>query len=125
MAFIPTAVLSGRSKSLSDPPLLEDFMIDSNTISFKNGDKYFMNHLDMEAWSEKIQYEFESISCVFIEDFEGDTLIIENNLFERNIGTTGGALRLSVGSNDSNFWQIRNNTFLSNIAYFEGNAIFV
>ena len=41
------------------------------------------------------------------------------------MGTTGGALHLAFGSKHQPFWLIRNNTFLSNVAYFEGNAIYI
>ena len=58
MVFIPSAVLSGRAKPLNGALEFEEFIVDSTTLSFKSGEKYFMNHLDMESWSDPLLNEF-------------------------------------------------------------------
>jgi hypothetical protein len=61
--------------------------------------------------------------------------VFENNTFENNVGLHGGAIhidqQLSQHDNQTHvndlttFIYFKNNSFSKNMAYFEGNAVFI
>jgi hypothetical protein len=46
----------------------------------------------------------------------------ENNTFEDNVGIEGGAIHIQRNQNEGLIY-FKNNTFLRNMAYIDGNAI--
>jgi hypothetical protein len=90
--------------------------------------------MDPVEQHQALRDNYTSQSAIFIKNAKGQHIMFANNTFDSNIGIHGGAIHIDnikQGAPDedskrySPFTYFKNNTFTRNMAYFEGNAIFV
>jgi len=93
-----------------------------------------MNYIDPISQYKTLRDEYETISPIYLEDIKGQHIIFKDNSFESNIGIHGGAIHINLANKEEGLAQINdftpflwfnNNTFAKNMAYFEGNALYI
>ena len=80
------------------------------------------------------------MSTILIENVLSEHIVFQGNLFKNNVGLDGGAIHINNHLHDLHYSDrikeirknklapvilFKNNTFEKNMAYFEGNAIFI
>ena len=102
-----------------------------------NHDLHFWNYYDDEIHGRYLKDNFKTESCIFIENVRSKLIVFQDNLFENNIGIHGGAIHINSQllptSNGKSRSQeetpptilLKENRFFKNMAYFEGNAIYI
>jgi len=77
---------------------------------------------------------YESQSPILLKNIKGSHLVFENNTFDSNIGMHGGSIHIDFQQKNLNLTKItelspyillKNNSFARNMAYFEGNSVFI
>ena len=128
------------------------FKVKSPHFSVVKHDIHFLNYYDHDKHSEILKKKFKTMSCIFIENTQAKHLVFEGNTFSNNIGLHGGAVHINnqlIMANDDSLRRgqqggagellekpklrdmgspvilFKDNTFLKNMAYFEGNAIYI
>ena len=84
---------------------------------------------------EKLLKGYSNISPIYLRGLQGSYIVFSDNIFDSNIGMHGGAIHIDNIAADpyqeaSHFGRypfvlFENNTFSRNMAYFEGNALYV
>ena len=95
---------------------------------------HFLNYVNPFVVKDRVSDGFCSQSPIYLKNVLGQFVTFENNTFDSNIGIHGGAIHIdnrnssrisSVHFVRSPFIYFLNNTFSRNMAYFEGNAIYI
>ena len=95
---------------------------------------YFMNYIDPPSQYRTLRDDYETISPIYLGEVRGQHIIFKDNTFESSIGIHGGAIHINLEDKHEGLAQINdftpflwftNNTFSKNMAYFEGNAIYI
>ena len=147
MAFIPSAILSNSQK-------FNKTLLNFNTDFFKTADQNFLmlqvnetqyfdhfvnflNYYDPDVQNAELRDNYTTQSPVFIKGSKSDQIIIIDNVFKDNIGLSGGGLHIDLQIRDdetpgpnsaqdfSPFVIVQGNHFLRNMAYFQGNALYI
>jgi len=92
----------------------------------------FLNYFDHSEVSKVLLQNYTTQSPIFIQNTESEYIIFENNSFDSNVGLYGGAILIDNNNNPnindkeaSPFVYFKKNNFTKNMAYFEGNAVYI
>jgi len=117
-----------------------DFFGTTYTLFLKhNGSKqaeFFFNKYDPDRDEESIRNDYYLSSNIYMKNMMNSSIMIFYNLFDSNIATHGGAIHIDnrftqnryksqEENNHSPRIHIFNNRFTRNMAYFQGNAIYI
>ena len=144
MAFLPSAILGNHEK-------FNESLITFNNEFFKTNDQQYiemlkydpsymhkdvtmLNYFNPDSQNAELRDNYTTQSPIYLKGLKSQSLIIADNVFQDNIGLLGGSIHIDLQRNkyeqpDENtyspFILIKNNQFIRNIAYFQGNAIFI
>ena len=84
-----------------------------------------LSHININDHNQIINSNFTSINPILLKNMQSDHIIFEGNKFSDNIGTHGGAIKIKNAEKYQPLIILKNNNFTRNMAYFEGNAVFI
>lgn len=153
MVFIPSAIFSNSQKfnaSLIDPAFTffasdADQALGRKKGAYREFGKnetqtlhhfvHVLNYLDPMNEHDILRDNYTSQSAIYLKSSKGSHIIFENNTFDSNIGIHGGAIQVDNSQFSrwdassyleySPFLYLKNNTFTRNMAYLEGNAVYI
>lgn len=152
MVFIPSAIFSNNQKFNKSlvAPSLASFRSEKDKklgyardayLEFKRNQTrllyhyvHLLNYLEPPLQREILRDNFTSQSAIFLKNIQASHIVFENNTFDSNVGIHGGAIQIDNSDSGSRkrdatayapFLYLKNNTFSRNMAYFEGNAVYV
>jgi hypothetical protein len=87
---------------------------------------FLMNYLDPSSTIPQIKENYVTSSPIFISGPRGDKIEISGNNCSENVGMFGGVVHIELLEEGSELnITLARNRFDRNMAYFEGNAIFI
>jgi hypothetical protein len=112
-------------------------MLSKNNTSFLKKFVNFLNYYDPDVQDAELRDNYTTQSPVYIKGSKNEKIIMTDNVFEDNIGLSGGALHIDMklSTEDNNlpsslysyspFVFLKGNRFERNMAFFSGNAIYI